>query len=289
MSTLRTLRSLAALSLVAGAFVLTGCAADTSAEEATAGDAVDAEDVGSSEAALTSTAKQFTGTWADGSATGPDSDMYYSKLVFDASGRYTGEIADPRIRCVRAPCVLQDSGTWNGYKIGGDLRMRLTSTRLGRKVFTAQIITAQASIGTIAPQQLILSRNGTKVSLSKVRTLGCMVVKCSAGYTCNDGGGTKNGTCVPDVTCANVRCASGTHCEDAAGTQTAQCVANVQTACRKTGCSGQLCADRDMITTCEMRPEYACFRAATCERGADGQCGFRKTADLTSCLSNAGL
>ncbi len=54
--------------------------------------------------------------------------------------------------------------------------------------------------------------------------------------------------------------------------------------CVRTGCSGQICADGHMFSTCEFRPEYACYKSAVCERGADGKCGFRKTAQLTACL-----
>jgi hypothetical protein len=55
--------------------------------------------------------------------------------------------------------------------------------------------------------------------------------------------------------------------------------------CIKTGCSSQVCADHDVITTCEYRPEYACYRKATCARQRDGNCGFTKTPELTACLS----
>lgn len=56
--------------------------------------------------------------------------------------------------------------------------------------------------------------------------------------------------------------------------------------CRKTGCSGQICADQDMASDCMFRPEYACYRAATCERQADGECGWTQTPALTQCLQN---
>ena len=55
--------------------------------------------------------------------------------------------------------------------------------------------------------------------------------------------------------------------------------------CIKTGCSSQVCADHDVITTCEFRPEYACYKKAACERQADGDCGFTKTPELTACLA----
>jgi len=55
--------------------------------------------------------------------------------------------------------------------------------------------------------------------------------------------------------------------------------------CRATGCSGQVCADRDVITTCEFRPEFVCYRTARCERQADGQCGWTMTPELQACLA----
>ncbi|HYR77722.1 MAG TPA: DUF6748 domain-containing protein [Pyrinomonadaceae bacterium] len=55
--------------------------------------------------------------------------------------------------------------------------------------------------------------------------------------------------------------------------------------CIKTGCSSQVCSDHNVITTCEFRPEYACYQKAACERQRDGNCGFTKTPELTACLA----
>jgi hypothetical protein len=55
--------------------------------------------------------------------------------------------------------------------------------------------------------------------------------------------------------------------------------------CIKTGCSSQVCSDENVITTCEYRPEYACYQKAACERQQDGNCGFTKTPELTACLA----
>ncbi len=55
--------------------------------------------------------------------------------------------------------------------------------------------------------------------------------------------------------------------------------------CIKTGCSKQICSDHTVMSTCEWREEYACYRQATCERQADGNCGFTKTPELTACLA----
>ena len=57
--------------------------------------------------------------------------------------------------------------------------------------------------------------------------------------------------------------------------------------CYVGGCSGQVCSDKEgVISTCEWRPEYACYHAATCEVQADGNCGWTQTAALQACLAN---
>jgi hypothetical protein len=57
--------------------------------------------------------------------------------------------------------------------------------------------------------------------------------------------------------------------------------------CMKTGCSGQICSDHEVITTCEYRTEYECYKKATCERQANGECGFTKTKELADCLARS--
>lgn len=60
--------------------------------------------------------------------------------------------------------------------------------------------------------------------------------------------------------------------------------------CKVAGCSGQLCVDGkegDIITTCEFRAEYACYRNARCERQSDGKCDWTPTGELISCLRSA--
>lgn len=58
------------------------------------------------------------------------------------------------------------------------------------------------------------------------------------------------------------------------------------TACVVSGCSSQICADQPMFSTCEFRPEYACYQSATCEPQADGTCGWTATPELQACLGN---
>lgn len=60
--------------------------------------------------------------------------------------------------------------------------------------------------------------------------------------------------------------------------------------CVRAGCSQQLCVEAgeasDIVTTCEYRAEYACYRTATCERQSDGKCGWTQTSELRRCLAN---
>jgi eight-cysteine-cluster-containing protein len=59
--------------------------------------------------------------------------------------------------------------------------------------------------------------------------------------------------------------------------------------CFQTGCSGQICAAVDVLTTCEFREEFACFQdpaITTC--GCDaGRCAFASTPELAACLDAA--
>ncbi len=59
-------------------------------------------------------------------------------------------------------------------------------------------------------------------------------------------------------------------------------------ACAPTGCSGQVCGNASVTTTCEVRPEYQCYRTATCEAQTNGLCGWTQTPALTQCLAGGG-
>jgi hypothetical protein len=58
-----------------------------------------------------------------------------------------------------------------------------------------------------------------------------------------------------------------------------------QAECKPTGCSAEICADQDVFSTCEVKPEAVCFETATCERQGDGQCGWTSTPELDACLA----
>jgi hypothetical protein len=42
-----------------------------------------------------------------------------------------------------------------------------------------------------------------------------------------------------------------------------------------------------VVSTCEWRPEYACYADATCEVQDDGACGWTETDELRDCLAGA--
>ncbi len=53
--------------------------------------------------------------------------------------------------------------------------------------------------------------------------------------------------------------------------------------CFHTGCSGQVCASVDVITTCEFTCAYGCYQAASCECSGR-RCGFQQDGALHACL-----
>jgi len=54
--------------------------------------------------------------------------------------------------------------------------------------------------------------------------------------------------------------------------------------CKPTGCSSQICSDKEVVSTCEYKEEYACYRTAICKRQNNGQCGWVQTSKLAECL-----
>jgi eight-cysteine-cluster-containing protein len=62
--------------------------------------------------------------------------------------------------------------------------------------------------------------------------------------------------------------------------------------CKVGGCSSQLCLNADaeeMMTTCEYREEYACYRQTKCEVQASGECGWTENEEFIQCLAVGNL
>lgn len=56
--------------------------------------------------------------------------------------------------------------------------------------------------------------------------------------------------------------------------------------CIVTGCSGQVCAKEEVVTTCEYKEIYSCFKSATCKIQSNGECGWTMDEELSSCLQS---
>lgn len=78
--------------------------------------------------------------------------------------------------------------------------------------------------------------------------------------------------------------------EDVAQQQNASSTPISANGCAVAGCSSQLCVSADeastIITTCEFREEYACYKDATCEPQADRTCGWTQSVELKKCLAH---
>jgi eight-cysteine-cluster-containing protein len=56
--------------------------------------------------------------------------------------------------------------------------------------------------------------------------------------------------------------------------------------CVKGGCSGELCVEEgdDVLSTCEWRNEFECYREATCKEQFFGRCGWVMDQKLRECI-----
>lgn len=276
-------------SLAVSSFAVAGCAADTT----DAADGEEAEDVGVSSDEISSRAAQFVGSYAWRAG---DSGAFvdFQQLTLKTSGLYSAKVdaqlVNPAVRCIAFPCTLPESGTWSVVKSGGQLKIKVNP--FGPKGSRSYYASIQEQTRTLS-----LKRFGQTTDLWFEGST-CANVRCTASTHCEmkASGGTWSPSCVPNdpppppASCAAMLCMVGTTCVDKP--TGGECVPTPPpppaAACVKTGCSGQICADGSRFSTCEYRPEYACFQTATCARQADGQCGWTQTPALTSCLANAG-
>jgi hypothetical protein len=237
-------------SIAASSFVVAGCAMDPT--ESSDEDDVPVEATSDELHAL---GARFVGDhqWvADHSGNFVD----FEELSLQPDGTYRAKVeatlVEPGVRCVRFPCTLPEEGRWNAYRVGFQTRI-LVRPAGGKpwRVYSAAAV----------PGSILLSRFGQVTRLYKAKVT-CAVVLCMPNTTCS-------------MKVRNGRL--GAVCEPIAPPPGDDCF--------KTGCSGHVCADEDVITTCEFRPEYACYQQATCERQPDGRCGFTPSADLAACLA----
>ena len=285
--------------MVVSSMAVAGCAVDTARD----GD----DDSASSEsaAALSAYGEQLVGSYkiATGSSAGD-----FTWIVLKNDGTF---FTEQQIFCFTTPCINPRSeGKFVGYKPTsghsyGGLRLITKGgpTRFYRVTLSAAGDGFKLSSDggkTSAKFDRIGSFCGTTTDCDGQSFIHPMCVghsSCTAERTCGWKCGVEPVKCDysnPDKSyvgkspeaCMTIKfmCVVGkTYFADSCGCG-CQTVAAPKP-CVKSGCSGQICADSSVITTCEWRPEYACYSSATCERDAAGTCGWTKTAALTSCLA----
>lgn len=88
--------------------------------------------------------------------------------------------------------------------------------------------------------------------------------------------------CESDYSCPTTRTCVASPCFQ-------ECVPRTTTpACVATGCGGEVCSDRPVVTACVAQPWHACFDSATCQRQAAGSCGWTPSVESAECLASFG-
>jgi len=156
-------------------------------------------------------------------------------------------------------------------------RLKMASSRvLLSAVGMVVMLAGAAACGEAAPVE---GPSDPAVSVELERRAG--LGKADDAGSCQDacGGQSDHGACWCDDLCAKY----GDCCAD----KKALCDQDVP--CFAAGCSGQVCSeDPDVITICDMRPEYACLQAhGDCARQPDGECGWTPSPALSECLDAA--
>jgi eight-cysteine-cluster-containing protein len=142
---------------------------------------------------------------------------------------------------------------------------------------------------------------------------------CAKGEVCICGGATTsavpNGLIAADCTCqagdppppplgdcmSDAECGAGEKCSadqclacescPMCAVCCGQCVPDTTNAkCFVGGCSGQVCSnDPGVITTCEWKPQYACFKLTQCGAfGPGGTCAWESNPEFEECLASGG-
>jgi hypothetical protein len=163
----------------------------------------------------------------------------------ESSGTFF-RVRDRGIRCIAAPCE-----THHEAKLNASVSRNIAGVDLASAGAPENVI-GDANQAMASPEGIIVAGVNTRVTGPAGRS---QMLKGSQFYLrAKPGGGTSSGN------------------------------DHQNKPCFKTGCSGQVCADEEVITTCEYRTEYECYKTAKCERQANGKCGFTDTPELRRCL-----
>jgi hypothetical protein len=252
------MRRFFATTLIAAAFAVTGCSASVDSETTDDDDVIE-----QSSDELTAYGKKLVGAWT----LQKEQWFEFDDLVLKSDGTY---FSSKNIVCITTPCnPIRQAGkfkvaapAYSGAK--GRLRLYVGTTLVGSyKILKIDTNLLKLQKGTETPGQFA-NRHDTfcQMPTDCAGQPNDIMIKCAGGYH-------SEAVCTETSTCSKT------------------CVADLP-ACKKTGCSGTVCSDKNVITTCEFKPVYACYATAICERGEDGACGWRKTKTLDSCVCEKG-
>ncbi len=279
-----------------GAVVLSGCAVQNT---------IDGEDESSAESAgaLSAYGESLTGAYKFMGPGGGD----FTWIVLQNDGRY---FTETQIFCIKAPCINpREEGKFIGYKpkAGSKIgQLRLVPKKGTTHVY--QVSLGEAHVGF----KLSGDHGASWATYDTVGTFCDTAADCEGqdyihimcvghatcdssaqkcGYACGvkcdytkDTSKTYVGKSADECSRIKFACTAGTtYFSDGCG---CGCQTIKSSPCIVSGCSGQICADTSVITTCEWRPQYACYAKATCERDSSGACGWRKTPELSACLAS---
>jgi len=287
------MRSLAPTALLLASIAFAGCAVQV--DNPTSDDDTSDE----SAAALSAYGEKLVGAYKIASGTGD-----FTWLVLQGDGHY---FTETQIFCVRAPCINpRENGKFIGYKpkagssVGG---LRLVPKKGDTRHY-------QVKLGKGA-LQLSSDKGATWAKYESVGTFCDEAADCegqsyahimcvghatctserTCGYSCgikcdytSDPSKRYVGKSADECSRIKFACETGTeYFSDGCG---CGCVAVKPKPCVVSGCSGQICGETSMITTCEWRAEYACYqKLGVCERDSSGACGWKKTTELAACLA----
>jgi len=157
-------------------------------------------------------------------------------------------VRDRGLRCIAAPCATHHEATLNSSASRNIAGVDLSGAG------APENLVSEANQAMTSPDGILVSGNHSLVTGPAGRM---QMLKAAQFYVRAGGGGTGSG-----IGSGNVSLKP----------------------CMKTGCSGQVCSDEEVITTCEFKPEYECYKRAACERQKNGECGFTQTPELLRCL-----
>lgn len=153
----------------------------------------------------------------------------------------------PAIRCIAAPCA-----THHEAKLNSTASQNMAGVDISGAGAPENLV-SEATSAMVSPEGILVSGNHSIVT----GAAGRMPMLKAAQFYLRAGGGGGGGGGVS------------------------------QKPCMKTGCSSQVCSDEEVMTTCEFKPEYECYKKAACERQKNGECGFTQTPELLACLKRA--